>query len=717
MIKTIAYNDFSGITNKNDFENLIEEFKAFKLNGGNLNLPVSEYSTSAPISFFNWMEKRFSDSNNPEKLPNYIKRLIEEELIPNPFQFLVNKKERTITEVEGFGLHWMKSNMEQYHSLILDALKKLVIDIEDWDLGLDYFIFGNIETVIKNRRSLDRIIENESIPDVLPKFHYTDSNQKTYLEKIKHPLIKIIEELKSNKFDFAKALEIIFTASKKQNYTSIWKQNRELFEYHLEIKNDSIARIFYKYDIHRDYFENEHENNVNKSFLKEMIIDAIYHDDVDFIKEHITKFNIPELESTQPSYDLFLNKTCSKEMSKILIQNNAMIHGKIQEDHASVFYHEYFRDYTLDAILEEKEEFRKKIKEEPEFYYNYFFKSDRQKTPMSIINLLVEKYDFPLKDFEFIYLAKNEENLQWFLEHGADPRKCGKFMITQIARKADGLKYLKKLQKDSLFNSFYPDPIFHILSSSTTKDFSSWINKAPSEIFSRYTHKGIPAWWGFNTQNGWEAISPHVKDFSQLSKDGLSWFFYRVVKNQKSYDFKESEYFLKMVSKSKDKDFKIDISGVDPSGKNVLHHFFMYKPYSREELNQTNLLSSVLKFTDNNIVDMLLKEDNESHSVLSYIMDFNSNTKYKHNFNQILSELIEPHLNSLPLDKKLNVTITKHDKMDSQKNTQETKIMTVLDICIELLPHKKEELNYIKINNAVDKSIGENKKVITKVKI
>ena len=598
MIKTIAYNDFSDfdVDQKYNFEFMLNEFKNFVSQGGNLNLPILEYSDKI-IPFEEWMRKTYSEK------PEYFKELIDLKLIENPFNFILNHNNKSIQDVPNYGLKWLKSNFTHYRPYIIDAIKNLAQDIKDWDLGLN-------ETDKSKRAKHD-----------FPEYDFIDPYQSR--NHLKHPLVHI-----ANTFGDEDILSVILEASSQ--YKKLWQYYTDDVEnlsgaIYNRLEHPDIAIVFYEHGIGVDYF-NQPENY---SKLHTLISHALYSDNLNFIKKYIHTWDIPAIEKTASYYDCFLAKTCSKEMTKLLMDNNAFVYGHFKDDDKEVSCLKSEMNFqALETIVENSLIIKEKLKNEPEAFFKLFF-SQGNKVDFNKVKMLIEKFNFPVEEFDFwsvAYRAQNfTENFAWLLEHGADPRICDTFISNIVSQRAEGLKVLKSLHKSQLFNAFYPDPIFNIFHSQPTKDFTTWLQKADEEYFSRFNISGYPAWWGVNNINGMSLVADKVKDFTQLSQTGLSWPFYIFRKGGKknySSDY-DNVKALELFKKKHEKNavFSLDLSGHDSLSRNLFHYAFQYEKYKREEVDN-KLMALILENTNTNIAELLIEKDQFGRTPLELMVEF-----------------------------------------------------------------------------------------------
>lgn len=713
MIKTVQYNDFTSLSYdvKRNFELLKEEIKEFVNNGGNILLPVLDRDTS---SFFEWFHTIFKD-----KSEEYLLKLIEEKIIENPFDFTVDEETKSIFFSNKIPFHWLRNFCSEYPTLISQSLENLLIKIDNWDLGLDYFLFSY--DTLEKRAYLTKDIEDDTTQ--YPKLVRIENDNKT-IEQTYHPLISILKHFNYSNSNQHLFYDAIFSSKTKTDFKKLWTHNPNFLNQTLDNSYkgiEKLAFIFYKHDMGRDYLHN------NKKTLIDMIQYSIFNQNVEFLKEHISKWNISEVESDLGVYEYLLNYTNDPEIIDLFLKNGASYHDNKNDKHTIPSIFQYATSPNLiDGILTYDKNVSEYVSKNPEELYKVLFlpnnknRSFQQKT----LKLLVEKHNYFLDNEEYVHLFQNFGNLEdfkWLINNGVDVRKCARFIEQTLSHKKDGLKYLKQLQKENLFNSFYPDPLFHILDKYKNKDFSTWLDKCPNENYSRYTLDGYPAWWGVNSSNMWDIVKNKVTDFSQLSKTGLSWHYHIVVRNTKS-DYKEItdlDIFKQMLKKQPNLMF--DLSGVDSESKNVFHHLFKTK-YSYN--HHPDLLLNVLEHSNSNILSLLLQEDKNGITPLGELYEsLSSNNRETYNINKYFNILINHCANQEPNAKIIN-TIENNPLFDfNQKlklpniNVENKEVtereITLADLFIKILNDEESTkvINYLKLQQSIIPSEKKNNRI------
>lgn len=666
-MKTVQYNDISEYSHEqiNNFYFMLEEFKKFVQNGGNLNLDVKTQYNNNIIPFDEWFKSRYSEN------PEYLNILIKENLILNPFTFIVDHKTLQIKDSPKYGLYWMKNNFDIYKENILEAIKNLSIEIQDWDLYENIFITKRIP---RNILDLNEI-ENDN-GKKLPSYIYLDYSNKEKQEAYRHPLVTIALFL-----DNADVYETILQTNQK--YKKLFKNKNS--QYFLKSlmnsgynQTKSINAILYKHGINNEIYHTE--EYINTHSFAECISQLISFNELQTLKNNIKHINFEKLEGSLQNNFLKLSQT--KEMTEFLINNNAIIYGEVfnnltEKTTTINSFKEINNIEVFELVIEKSPEYKKMITEEPITFYKLFKDDYNNKITFQKLKLITEKYNFPLEKIEIFELADNVdifETLPWFLENGADPRKCRSFISKCSTQRADGLKKLKALKKQELFNSYYPDPIYNLLSTAVTKDFFTWLDKAPIEQFSRYTIYGEPAWWGFNNTHGFNLILKKIEDFNQLSNKGYSLLFNMVKKNPKrtySPDYDPYVCLDKLVSKNK-KPFKI--SGQDEKGNNIFHYLLNYNEYTRKNIDE-KYLEHILSSPEQT-GELLTQKNKEGVFPLEKIEPF---LKYSNNIYSIKKILLHS-LNTLDFETIL--TINNED-------------VNIYNFCLDLFKEEPDNINLV----------------------
>lgn len=719
MIKTVSYNDFTALNYEQtkNWDQLKPILATFVQTGGNLALPLLYDKEKAPTHFLDWFKTVYKDET---ELVSHITELFSEKIITHPFAFIVDQEKKTIRHTPNYGLHWMKQNITQFRPLILDAFRQLVKEIETWDLGLEHFTFGKD---LEHKRALRQL--HTGTPAHLPKYFYDDYNGNEKEEIFIHPLMRIIEELKNSRHETnaVEFYQILFETSRTQDYTQLFKQSPEDVKeacgirFSIDSDGKDTALYFYDKNIQRNVFLNDDEGNPTYEMLHQIITQAIYNDDIEFIKRHIHTWNIPEIENSKSPYESFLNHSIKNvQLAKLLINHGAVIEKDYigrdgQTYHHCLFANEKFNLPLLQAIMETKPEYQQRVLNDPQFFYDKFTNNHHSRfNGFSFLRFLTENYQFPLEKFEVMHLAMHLEkfdNLKWVLESGADPRKCEDFIIKALQYKKDGLRYLKQLQKENIFNTFYPDPLFHILAHQNTKEFNTWLEKIPADIFNRHTIYGMPAWWGAKSANMWDITKNNVTDFTQLSKDGLSWYFYRVKKAFKTnYDFREETMVQDMLKRQPNMNW--NLSGKDEAGNNVFHHLFHYEQYGKGDI-QDKTLALVLEHTQSPIVELLMQENKEGITPLAKALDYEKHSSMG-NYYAAKRMLIGAHFKDFPLSQEIKVQYKIYHKQFNTFDVEE-KTMRVVDALIELFNNQKEELEYLHLQQKLNQNHASSKKM------
>lgn len=616
-MKTIKYNDLQeySFEQKRDFNYMLSEFRDFVKNGGDLNLDVV-HKENEINTFFSWFNNTYPDH------PEYFKQLIDEKLINNPFSFNINHEEKTIHDIKDYGLYFMKNHFQIFSNYIREAIVKLAKDIQTWDLGSfpvmspDRFIRLSLETLEGN-----------------PSYVYSTYNgvEKT---KYKHPLTHIILTL--NDPDL---VDEIFSLNEKYK-DLLQSENMNKFVYSLIRQNTKMIYVLYKHGVLDNFLDNKSLHDDKDYELTESIIDKVNYnfvlhcvleDNIKSLKKYLPKLNLQKLNFVDTPH--FLENAKSEEMIKFLIEHR--VHFKFDPEENKEIVQLSILEKTKDlhmfsTIVKNIPEIQDIIKKDYiKIYYalgeyqniNYFEK----------IKILTEQFNFPLDKIDAFNVYYNatrttwddylnlKEDFLWLQTHGCDPRKCSNFMKSMIDRRGEGIKILKNLNKNNMFDPFAPDPIFHILKSAHTKDFYTFLEKAPKENFSRLTINGEPAWWSVSHNYGVDLIKKKSINYQQLSTQKYSYLYYLVKNNpKKDYNTLQYDNFLNQIfEKTKT---PLSIMGKDNDGNNIFHHLYTHNEYNRNEIDYTytkHIMNSQEDFSS-----LLMEKNKNNITALENVIDF-----------------------------------------------------------------------------------------------
>lgn len=608
MIKTIMYNEIGSYSYEElkDEQFMFNAFKEFIENGGNLSLPVLGYDKKI-VNFEKW----FIDNIGNNAL---FTKLIDLKYIENPFSFIVDHNEKIVRDQKQYGLYWLKENYEKYNDLILKGIAQLAEQISDWEFK------PPVKMTREERRAFFKL--HEQLDDNLTQtsnmiYEHIDYNNQYAQEKNTHPLLFILERLKNSQI-----LEIILKTSSK--YHALWQSDSMIEDtigtLYGRVDNVDKAYLLYKYNVNNNYFMKEENRYIMTSIFQH----AIYTNDIDFIEKNLKVFKLSDIEQRESLEDLFIPKSQSKEMTHLLINNGAFVHGKIGKGTYEV---NVIRSKTptdsLEVILDYSEQLRNEVITKPENYYSLMTENNHNNwISLDSLKMLITKYHFPLEKFDMFYPVKNywknyPEIFSWLVENGANPKRCSKFISSCVNDRSDGLKILRNLQKSKKINFYEPDPILNILRSEPTKEFLNWIDKAPPEKFLEENIDGFPAWWGVSNISAMSLVLPKIKNISQNSSNGLSLFYFaaRVGEKNRYNDFSFFKLLEIYKHKHPNQTINFDVSGTDKYGKNMFHYLFSYEKYRREDC-YPDLINFMLEHTSSNMGAMICEKDNNGQTPL-----------------------------------------------------------------------------------------------------
>lgn len=614
MIKTQSFNDFSSFSfeEKRDYNFIFQQLKTLKENGGDASLMVREdrhYSDKMElITFRDFIMKNIKDSES------FFKALMKEGILPGLCDFEWNSNSGYIQEKKGYGLSWMKKNYNEFTSMIVESVQKLLKELPD-DLSLiqsynEFDYSGELRTR-SNPHPL-YIIANEINEEEIYKLIFESK-----------PNIKN-EWMESGKFDEPKFLQVIGA-------------------HYNDVKNPALGILFYKYGIGTEYF---HETS-NSDKLHDLIRNAAFNSDLDFLKDVLPKVDLTIMEKNKHSYELCLGKAQTSEVANILLDHNAIIAQKVEGNHGVystdvVFSEDLKTPEVLDTILKRTPSYLNQVKEYPAAFYKMM-----QDKPFEFTKLLVEKYEFPLENYDMLFLAwKKEregdiEKYKWLLKNGADTRECDSFCGAIVSARDTGLKHLRQLNKEGIVVAKSPDMIFHIFNSSPTKIFINYYDKLTSSDLEKFTKQGFPAWWGAKNQTDYSFVFSKITHHDQTAQDGQTLLFYvleRELKQSRLGGPKEIINIQLKKLKQKDPEYKLDLSYTDKQGNNFLHNFFTIKRHVKDTIDPDLLLS----LTDNSKqspFDFLHKENKEGISPIEILLT--QDNKMNHTYSRIMKIVFE----------------------------------------------------------------------------
>ncbi len=596
MIKTNLYNDFSDFSweQKRDFDFLMNSILEFHTNGGDLSLPVKIGSSIDSFSLVSL------DSFIKENIDEHVKfneQLIKKGVLPGFCDFTYDKKTNTIIENKQHPISWMRSNFNDYSEIILASIQRLLNQLpNDYNqvktlTGVDFY---QKETILAS---------TESVRSFNPIFFIAEQLKESSVYELifkKYPTIKQ-EWMKA---DPRKDDKPIFLSS--------------IDSTHSDIRNPELGIFFFKNEIGQDYFSDPQNSNKAHDLIKY----ASYSGDKDFLNLILPKVNLSEIEKGLYDYELSISKAKDKETIKILLENGASFKHEVLRNSNKyevnlLYSREASNAIVVDGILENKPEEIVEFKKNYDFLYHNLEYKD-----FSLTKLVVSKYDFPLENYDMLYVAKKQNKkestdtdlYEWLVKNGADIRRCDKFCKAVVDSREDGLKLLRALNKKGIIVSKSSDIVFNILRSNPTKTFLNYYEKITNTEIEKYNINGYPAWWGATNISDFKWAISKTDNIEQKAQHQEPYFVFALREELFVHKFSARgliEEQLK-VAKKRNPNLDLDFSYRDKYNNNFLHFLFATEKYKKDSI-------------DSNILDVL--QSNSSQNVFASLMEKNQQGK------------------------------------------------------------------------------------------
>ncbi len=624
MIKTQSYNDFSSFSyeQKHDYTFMLEQIKTFKQNGGDISLLVKE-STSNENGQIELLTFKDYIIRNIDNYNEFFSDLLKDDLMPGLCDFKWNLETGEITEKMDYGISWMNENYHNFKGAIDSSIKKLLSELP---------------------KDLSKIVI----------FNELNKNGSAASRKLHHPLYTIANTINQND-----VYQLIFdTFPELKNYwnepSRVTKEARFLYVLdisHFGVGKPKTAICFYKNGIGTDYFHKP-ENLDN---LHELILHASEKGDTEFLKLALPKIDLNKIELEKYSRNLSLCKAKNKEVAQILIDHNAVIEKEIDTPSGKlinnvVLNEEITKIEVIDLIMQRLPQYREEIKIDSKSYYRMLESRD-----FEVTKLLVEKYEFPLENFDMLYLAYKKsdsddfQNYKWLLQHGADIRECDQLCYELVKEREAGLKLIRALNKEGIIVSKSPDFVFNIFQNSPTKTFLNYYDKLTYNELEKTTKNGLPAWWGAKHNSDYSFMFSRIKNHDQLAQDGKNLLFYLLESEIKHKGLQPKEIIKLQLKKIKVKnpDYKLDLSYEDKNGNNFLHHLLTFERYYKS-INNLDLLEILAENSIQNPYVFLSKENKVGISPMDLFLTQDNSGNYEY------SKVLETFLEKSP--KEINFT-------------------------------------------------------------
>jgi len=615
MIKTQSYNDFSSFSyeQRTDYNFMLEQIKNFKANGGDISLPIRE-SLDTENGYIQLSTFKDYISKNLEDYNRFFSELIKDNVIPGLCDFKWNAETGEITEKVGYGINWMKDSYIDFKEAINSSINKLLLDIPK-DLS---------EIKIYNQ---------------------LNSNGSVDSKRLHHPLYTIASTINQ-----PEVYQLIFDALPE--FKSYWlepsrvtKEPRFLYlidSSHFGIGKPKVAISFYKNSIGTEYFHQPE----NLDRLHELILNASESGDLEFLKLVLPKIDLKKIEFDKYSRSLSLCKAKNAEVANILLDNNALIEKEIDTPSGKlvnnvVLNEEITKIEVIDLILQRLPQYRDEIKSESKSYYRML-----EMRNFEFTQLLVEKYQFPLENFDMLYLAYKKSDgddlkyYKWLVKNGADTRECAELCHEIVKKRESGLKLIRALNKEGIIVAQSPDFVFNIFQNSPTKTFVNYYEKLTDTDLEKTTKNGLPAWWGAKHHSDYLFMFSRIKNYDQLAEDGKSLLFH-LLESQLMFKGLQPKEIIKLQLKKlkvKNPEYKFDLSYEDKKGNNFLHYFLSFERHHKD-IKDLDLLDILSDNSKQNPYEFLSKENKEGISPMDLFLTQDNGGNYE--YSKVLETLLE----------------------------------------------------------------------------
>lgn len=626
MIKTQSYNDFSSFTSeqKRDYNFMLEQIKAFKENGGDLSLLVNVNDENKKninlISFNDFIIKHI------ENYSSFFNELVSQGItvntnnrLPTICDFTWDVNAGSITEKQDYGMYWMRDSFNEFKEQIFQSFKNLLDDLpEDLSKVTTYNQinhYGKIES-----RSLNHPLYTVS----------SEINQPELYDLILTSRPNLKDEFLNNSI-----------VSNEPKFLHIINKHQT---HHLrdDSKNYEIAIIFYKHGIGVEYF---HQND-NLDDLHSLICKASHTGDTEFLNIVLPTVNLHEMEQNKDSRNISLTWAKNAEVANILFAYNAVVEKSYATQNGTVTNNLILNDDltkldVLDLMLQKFPQYQEQIKNDPQPFYHFM-----QQRTFGFTKLLVEKYQFPLENFDMLSIAYKKttsetyEDYKWLAQNGADLRESELFCIEMVRQRDAGLKLIRGLNKEGIIVSKSPDFVFNIFQSNPTKIFLTYYDKLSAVELEKNTKKGLPAWWGAKAHSDYFFMFSRIKNYDQTAQDGRNLLFH-VLEMQLEHRGINPQSIIKLQLKklhAKEQEYKLDLSYTDESGNNFMHHLLTFRKNYKDNIN-LDLLELLEGNTKQNIFEFLSKENKQGVSPLDLFLTQDNLSNY--DYNKTLKLLIE----------------------------------------------------------------------------
>lgn len=576
VISSPLYNKFNYKTSDfTDKKSLLNKFIELKNEGFNFNLPV--VTPKGVVSFADYIISNTSI--------DFYNDLLKNDVAKNSFVFKI--EEDCVVEHEVYNLNWMKSNFKQYKNVILDSIKAIAIELEINPVSkIKIKSYSGKVQIIDNVPPLFHIINN-----VVPFSHRDDERNKA---SVWDTAIKNNSQLKDYlKNRFSQDKEIITTLG---CYSSV---------HHIGFRG--LAGVLFNHNLIRRFIEK------NSQVAFELILDCIENNQIQDVKKIIPIYHRSS-DFTAKNNHQILSSSRTPEMARLLMENGFSFFNYIQDYESEPkrilfsIEKEMNKD-TIDAIVGFKDSHKDLIHKHAQVIFDDFFKQNNEpvnfnkEQKFENIKLLIEKYNFPLDQFDMLKIGfeldnKTPQYSKWFLGNGANSDNCADFVF-EITRHKNFAKIMS--QYENILNTRSGDFVFEMSKSWSGNDFTE------DELLQR-TNKGYYAWWGLSVNSSaftkfMHKSSPETieKIKNTFSSSDSSWLGKIISEGKIDSYISWLEQYKKLFFKS---DEKMPLIVKNENNDNALH--FLLK-----ESTRSPVINFILEETDSDI-SKLLQEKNKT---------------------------------------------------------------------------------------------------------
>ena len=576
VISSPLYNTFNyKPSDFKDKESLLNKFIELKNEGINFNLPV--VTNKGILSFADYIITNTSIG--------FYYDLLKSDVVKNSFVFKIEGD--FVIEHEVYNLNWMKSNFKQYKDVILNSVKRIAIELENNPVSkIRQVSYLREIQIIDNVPPLFHIINN-----VVPFSYRDDDRNKADVWDTAITYNSQLKDYLKDKFSNHKETVKTLGASDSLHH----------------IGHSGLAGVLFHHNLIRKIIE----KNPHSAFY--LIYDAIEKNEIQDVKKLIPIYHRSEKFTAENNHQILCSSR-TPEMARLLMENGFSFFNYTQEnDHEPkriLFSIE--RDMnadTIDAIIGFKNSHKNLIHKHSQIIFDDFFKKNNE--PLNFnkekkfenIKLLVEKYDFPIEQFDMLKVGfdldnKNTQYSKWFLEHGANPDNCADFVFA-ITQHKNFEKILA--QYEQIINMRTPDFVYEM------SKYWSGNNFTEDELLQKTT-KGYYAWWGLNINSSAFTKFMHNRSNETIEKikntfssNDSSWLGKIVSEEKIDSHISWLEQYKKTFFKP---DEKMPLIIKNDNNENALH--FLLK-----ESTRSPVIKFILEETDADIAK-LLQEKNKS---------------------------------------------------------------------------------------------------------